>query len=141
MGFLFVPINAVVLGQVRGQALGQVAGLMNLMRQIGGSVGIAFIDTLLERNSHQNYADLSAHVSVLNPGTQASLHHMGVNDLSQVPDRVMHMIHMRMDQQVYLMSFNQMMWYILFVFSIAFIPLYLLKVPKHIDAKAAMDAH
>ena len=141
MAFLFVPINAVVLGQVRGQALGQVAGLMNLMRQIGGSIGIAFIDTLLERNSHQNLADLSAHMSVLNPGTQANLHKMGVSDLSQIPEKVMHMIHMRLDQQVYLMSFNQMMWYIFFIFSIAFIPLYLLKVPKQIDAKAAMDAH
>ena len=141
MAFLFVPINAVVLGSVSGQALGQVAGLMNLMRQLGGSIGIALIDTLLERSSHQNMADLSAHMSVLNPGTQVALHKMGVGDLSQIPNKTMNMIHMRLDQQVYLMSFNQMMWYIFFIFSLAFIPLYLLKVPKAVNAKAAMDAH
>jgi len=141
MAFLFVPINAVVLGQFSGQALGQVAGLMNLMRQIGGSIGIALIDTLLDRNSHQNLNDLSAHVSVLNAGTQAALHGMGVQDLSQIPASKLHSIAMRMEQQVYLMSFTQMMWYVLIIFSFALIPLYLLKVPKKIDVKAAMEAH
>lgn len=141
MALLFVPINATVLGQFRGAALGQVAGLMNLLRQIGGSVGIALIDTLLDRNSHQNLVELSSHVSVLNPGTQAALHQMGVLDLSQIPARVLKVIEMRMEQQVYLMSFGQMMWYIFFIFSLALIPLYLLKIPKKLNLKAGMDAH
>ncbi len=141
MAFLFVPINASVLGQFRGQALGQVAGLMNLLRQLGGSVGIALIGVLLERNSHQNLADLSAHVSVLNPGTQASLKAMGVSDLSQIPAKVLNMIQFRIDQQVFLMSFSQMMWYIFFIYTFSFIPLYFLRVQKNIDPKAAMDAH
>ena len=111
------------------------------MRQIGGSIGIALIDTLLDRNSHQNMNDLASHVSVLNPGTQAALHHMGVQDLSQVPASKLHSIAMRMEQQVYLMSFSQMMWYVFFIFTLAFIPLYYLKVPKKIDVKAAMEAH
>ena len=141
MAFLFVPINAVVLGQFRGQSLGQVAGLMNLLRQLGGSIGIALIDTLLERKSHQNLNDLTAHVSVLNPGTQAALQQMGTTDMSQVPNSTMAVIQMRLDQQVYLMSFSQMMWYILIIFSLAFIPMYFLKTKGKIDAKAAMEAH
>lgn len=141
MGFLFVPINAVVLGQFRGPSLGQVAGLMNLLRQIGGSIGIALIDTLLERNSHQNLYDLSSHVSVLNPATQTELTRMGVMDLSIIPANLKAMVQFRMDQQVYLMSFSQMMWYILFIFSLGFFPLYFLKIPKKIDVKAAMEAH
>ncbi len=141
MGFLFVPINAVVLGQFRGQSLGQVAGLMNLMRQIGGSVGIALINTLLERASHQNYADLSAHVSVLNPATQATLLNSGVRDFSQISEHTLKMVEFRLDQQVYMMSFTQMMWYVLIIYLFSLIPLYSLKVPKKIDPKAAIDAH
>ncbi len=141
MAFLFVPINAVVLGQFRGPSLGQVAGLMNLLRQIGGSIGIALIDTLLDRKSHQNLNDLTSHVSVLNPGTQAALHTMGAQDLTQVPEHILALVGIRLDQQVYLMSFTQMMWYMFFIFSLALIPLALMKAPGKIDAKAAMDAH
>jgi DHA2 family multidrug resistance protein len=141
MGFLFVPINAVVLGQFRGSDLGQVAGLMNLLRQIGGSVGIALMDTLLERNTHQNLLDLSSHVSTLNPGTQAALLKMGVQDLSNVDGSTLRHIFMRMDQQVYMMSFTQMIWYVFIIYCLSFIPIFLLKTPGKIDAKAAMDAH
>jgi DHA2 family multidrug resistance protein len=141
MGFLFVPINAVVLGQFRGPDLGQVAGLMNLMRQIGGSVGIALINTLLERSSHQNFNDITSQVSLLKPGTQATLFKMGVSDLGQISNSTLKMIHFRIDQQVYMMSFNQMMWYVLIFYSFSLIPLYLLKAPGKLNAKAAMDAH
>ena len=141
MGFLFVPINAVVLGQFRGADLGQVAGLMNLLRQIGGSVGIALMDTLLERKSHQNHLDLSSHVSVLNPGTQSELFRMGVIDLNQIPHRILGLVGKRIDQQVYLMSFTQMMWWVFIIYSLALIPLYFMPRPGKIDSKAAMDAH
>ena len=141
MGFLFVPINAVVLGQFRGQNLGQVAGLMNLLRQIGGSVGIALMDTLLERNTHQNKLDLASHVSVLNPGTQNELMRLGVTDMNHVSTPILKLFSLRLDQQVYMMSFTQMMWYVLIIYSFSLIPLFLLKTPGKIDPKAAMDAH
>ena len=127
MGFLFVPINAVVLGQFRGAELGQTAGLMNLLRQMGGSIGIALIATLLERGTHQNTYDLSSHVSIFNPGTRAALAKAGVTDFSAVSEKVRGMVALRLDQQVYLMSFTQMIWYILLIFSCALIPLYFLK--------------
>ncbi len=141
MGFLFVPINAVVLGQFRGQSLGQVAGLMNLLRQIGGSVGIALMDTLLERNTHQNEADLAAHVSVFSPGTQNELMRLGVTDLNHISTPMLKMFSLRLEQQVYMMSFTQMMWYVLIIYSFSLIPLFLLKVPGKVDPKAALEAH
>ena len=68
MGFLFIPINSMVLSQFRGEKLGQVAGMMNFFRQVGGSIGIASLDTLITRFGKQNYNDLIAHVSALQPG-------------------------------------------------------------------------
>lgn len=141
MGFLFVPINAVVLGQFRGPSLGQVSGLMNLLRQIGGSVGIALMDTLLERKTHQNELDLSSHMSVLNPGTQMDLLKHGTTNLMNVSHNAMKSIAMRLDQQVYMMSFTQMIWWVFIIYCLSFIPLVLLKPPGKIDPKAAMDAH
>jgi DHA2 family multidrug resistance protein len=141
MAFLFVPINAVVLGQFRGSDIGQVAGLMNLLRQVGGSVGIALMDTLLERNSHQNAADLASHINVMNVGTQAELMRMGVTDLGHIPLPILASISMRLDQQEYMMSFTQMMWYVLIIYSLSLIPLYFLRMPKNINLTAGLDAH
>jgi len=130
MAFLFVPINATVLGQFRGPSLGQVAGLMNLLRQLGGSVGIALIGFLLDRNSHQNRLELTSHVSLLHPQTQAELSRMGVTDFTLIPERILRWVNLRIDQQVFLMSFTQMMWYIFFIFSFSFVPLYFLRIKK-----------
>jgi DHA2 family multidrug resistance protein len=141
MGFLFVPINAVVLGQFRGSDLGQVAGLMNLLRQIGGSVGIALMDTLLERKTHQNELDLSSHVSLLSPGTQLELLKSGQTDFTHLSAFTLKGLYMRLDQQVYMMSFTQMIWWVLIIYSLSLIPLVLLKEPGKIDAKAALEAH
>ena len=51
MAFLFVPINSSILSQYSGMAMGQVAGLLNLFRQLGGSAGIALVATLLNTKS------------------------------------------------------------------------------------------
>jgi DHA2 family multidrug resistance protein len=49
LAFLFVPINTIVLSQFSGNEIGQAAGLLNLCRQLGGSVGIALISTFFQR--------------------------------------------------------------------------------------------
>ena len=66
MAFLFIPINQMVLGAFRGEELGQVAGMQNFFRQIGGSIGIASLDTLLTRFSAQHHNDLMSNVNALN---------------------------------------------------------------------------
>jgi DHA2 family multidrug resistance protein len=76
LAFLFVPINSSILSQFKGADLGQVSGLLNLFRQVGGSTGVALVATLLSVNSHQNFLDLSNNVSLLNPNTQAVYYSM-----------------------------------------------------------------
>jgi len=70
LAFMFVPINSSILSQFKGVNMGQVSGLLNLSRQIGGSIGIALVGTLLSMRAHQNYIDLASKVSLLNPNTQ-----------------------------------------------------------------------
>ncbi|MEZ4845585.1 MAG: MFS transporter [Bdellovibrionota bacterium] len=53
LAFLFVPINSTILGQMKGPSLGQTAGMLNLFRQLGGSMGIAFGATMLTTKTHR----------------------------------------------------------------------------------------
>jgi DHA2 family multidrug resistance protein len=66
--FLFIPINQMVLSQFSGEELGQVSGMQNFFRQMGGSIGIASLDTLLTRFGAQHYNDMLASVNALNAG-------------------------------------------------------------------------
>jgi DHA2 family multidrug resistance protein len=68
-GFVFVPLTTMSMGLLRKQEIGNASGIYNLMRNIGGSIGIACITTMLVRNSqtHQNY--LGANLTAGSPAT------------------------------------------------------------------------
>jgi DHA2 family multidrug resistance protein len=60
--FLFVPINAVVYNGVPPQKNNQVSGIVNLARNMGGDIGIAFVTTVIARRSQFHQARLVEHV-------------------------------------------------------------------------------
>ena len=72
-GFIFVPLTTIAMGRLRKEEIGNAAGIYNLVRNIGGSIGIASVTTLLVRNSqvHQNY--LVANISRLSPEAVATV--------------------------------------------------------------------
>jgi len=56
LGMVFVPLSVTSLGDLKKEQVGNASGLYNLMRNIGGSVGISVVETLLARHSqfHQD---------------------------------------------------------------------------------------
>jgi DHA2 family multidrug resistance protein len=56
LSFIFVPISTAAYGTLRNDQIGNASGLFNLMRNIGGSIGISIAQALLTRRSdvHQN---------------------------------------------------------------------------------------
>jgi DHA2 family multidrug resistance protein len=148
MAFLFVPINSSILSQFKGIDMGQVAGMLNLFRQIGGSMGIALIATLLSANSHQNYLDLVSKISLLNPSTmqiymqsQAGLagkmsDSMGMASPLQATLRT---LYYRVQNQVFMMSFLQLVWVIMIVFSLSFLALWRIRFKS--KSVVVMDSH
>jgi DHA2 family multidrug resistance protein len=146
MAFLFVPINSSILAQFKGQNLAQVSGLMNLSRQIGGSIGIAMVATLLTTRGHQNYLDVTSSVSLLNPATQANYYPM-LSSFAHKAGVGMGSAHMaalsslfgRIQAQVFMMSFIQLTWIVMFIFALAFIPLYRLRL--RFQPSGPVDAH
>ena len=56
LSFVFVPISTAAYGTLDTKQIGNASGLFNLMRNVGGSIGISIASTLLTRRSdvHQN---------------------------------------------------------------------------------------
>lgn len=56
LSFVFVPISTAAYGTLRNDQIGNASGVFNLMRNIGGSIGISIATTLLTRRAdvHQN---------------------------------------------------------------------------------------
>jgi DHA2 family multidrug resistance protein len=65
-GFLFVPLSTVTLSTLSSQQRTEGAGLFNLARTIGSSVGISVVNALLTSNTQVNHAEIAAHVSAVN---------------------------------------------------------------------------
>jgi DHA2 family multidrug resistance protein len=66
LGFLFVPLSTVTLATLSAEHRTEGAGLYNLSRNIGSSVGISVVNALLTRNTQANHADIAQHVTAVN---------------------------------------------------------------------------
>ena len=62
MAFLFVPINTAAYAYLPREKNNAASGLMNLGRNIGGSVGISFVTTMLDRRTQFHQARLTSHL-------------------------------------------------------------------------------
>ncbi len=76
VAFLFVPINVIAFYYVMPQKINDATGLINLARNVGGSMGISFVTTLLDRGAQSNQALLAAHITAANQQFQATIHAM-----------------------------------------------------------------
>jgi DHA2 family multidrug resistance protein len=76
LAFLFVPINTAAYAYLPREKNNAASGLMNLARNIGGSVGISVVTTMLERRAQYHQAHLAGHLSASNPVLQRTLQGM-----------------------------------------------------------------
>ncbi len=71
LGFIFVPLSNLALASLPTKDLGTGSGLYNLSRQLGGSVGIAVVATLLSKFRIQSKGALNAHVTMYDPAARS----------------------------------------------------------------------
>ena len=67
LAFLFIPINVSAFSYVPRELTNMGTGIINLARNIGASVGLATVTTLLERRTQAHQARLMDHVNSMNP--------------------------------------------------------------------------
>jgi MFS transporter, DHA2 family, multidrug resistance protein len=73
LAFLFIPINVSAFANVPREKTNMGTGIINLARNIGASVGIATVTTLLERRTQLHQVRLMDHVNNMNPALKTKL--------------------------------------------------------------------
>lgn len=73
LAMIFVPLTTVTLATIPKQEMGNATGMFNLLRNIGGSVGIAMATTLLARLEQFYQNTLIAHTTPFNPAWQTRI--------------------------------------------------------------------
>ena len=63
LALIFVPLTTMTMGLLRNEQIGNASGIYNLMRNIGGSVGISLVATLVARGAQTHQALLVSHLS------------------------------------------------------------------------------
>jgi DHA2 family multidrug resistance protein len=88
LAFLFIPINVVSLSYLPKDQIGNGTGIMNLARNLGGSLGIALVTTVLARRTQYHQATLGSHIDLFDSVTRDRLDAIFNNLVAGGLDRV-----------------------------------------------------
>ncbi len=126
LSLLFVPLTTLALSSLKPSDIAQGTGLNNMMRQLGGSFGIAIITTLihLRQGFHRNH--LIEHVSTSDPATMERMKVVVANFIAhgyapgQAEQMALKALEGAVQKQTFLLSYMDAFWFtgIFFIFSI-----------------------
>jgi DHA2 family multidrug resistance protein len=136
MSLLFVPLTTVSMDSIPREKMGNATSLFNLMRNIGGSVGIAMTGTMLARNNQKTTSMLGSNVTAFDPSSQSILYQLKAGfmaagaDITTATERAYAAVFGMVQRQATMVSFVSI-FQLLGVLFLAIIPLVLLmKRPK-----------
>jgi DHA2 family multidrug resistance protein len=146
MGLLSVPISTVSLSTLKGQQIGQGAAFSGMMRQLGGSFGVALISTFVTRQTQVHRTDMVTKLDASNPLVQERVQSltggmvakgMPVNRASGVAYQ---MLDGAVTKQSTLLSYvDVFLWVgILFLVCVPFILLFIKTARKKVEIAADM---
>jgi len=69
VGFIFVPLNTIALATIAREKMGNATAALNVVRNLGGAIGVSVMTALLARRSQEHQATLVGHVNVWDPET------------------------------------------------------------------------
>ena len=77
MGMTFIPLTTMTLSHIPKENMTEATSLYNLLRNLGGSVGIAFTTTMLSRRAQFHQSRLVEHLSPFDPAYQIAHQRFG----------------------------------------------------------------
>jgi len=131
IGFIFVPLNTVALANIPRDKMGNATALVNVVRNLGGAIGVALMATLLARRSQAHQTTLVGHVQVGDPETTQRLRMWSDHFAAQGADpftaekRAIGALYHEVTRQAELLAVADVFWvlFVLFCGSLALLPL------------------
>jgi DHA2 family multidrug resistance protein len=134
LGLVFVPISTVAYSTLPMSQRTEAAGIFSLMRNIGSSVGISIVMTLLSRNTQINHAEIASRLTPYGDNAQQLQQMLGQNGASGLA-----MLNGEVTRQASGIAFLNDFW-LMMVMTAAAIPLLLLLKPVKGRAAPAVVA-
>jgi DHA2 family multidrug resistance protein len=72
-GMVFVPLSTTTMGTLRNEQIGNASGLYNLLRNVGGSIGISIVNTIVARHEQLHRSELVHNLTATNPMAESRL--------------------------------------------------------------------
>ncbi|HRH66420.1 MAG TPA: DHA2 family efflux MFS transporter permease subunit [Bacteroidia bacterium] len=146
LSLLFVPLTTLALGSLAPKDIGQGTGLNNMMRQLGGSFGIAIITTLIHLRQGYHRVNLVEHINPYNPLFNEKMNALAQGfaakgfSAEQSQTFAYKAIEGTVIKQTFLLSYIDAFWFV-GIFFIVCIPLLYLQKMKRGSAPVVTDAH
>jgi DHA2 family multidrug resistance protein len=140
----FAPLSAVATGGIEHENAGSASALFNMMRNLGGAIGIAALQTLLTKREQYHSNVLMQSVSVFEQATRSRIDQLtqyfmnhGVIDRADAMHRAYVAIGNVVQKQAFIFAFSDTFYLLGVTLIIALIAGLMLKKPDHLDAGGA----
>jgi MFS transporter, DHA2 family, multidrug resistance protein len=137
LSFLFVPLMALTMAEISQEKMGNATSIFNLMRNIGGSFGIALMTTFLARRNQMHQSRLVEKITASDPRTLSTLHelqgyfHARGADHYTASRKALGVLYGIVQSQASMLSFVEAFWIMGLVFLLMVPLVLLLRYRKH----------
>lgn len=141
---VMAPLSAVATAGIEAENAGSASGLFNMMRNLGGAVGIALLQTVLTKREQYHSNVLMQSVSVFEQATRTRLEQLtqyfinhGVLDRADASHRAYVAIGHIVQKQAYIFAFSDTFYLLGMALIVALTAVLFLKKPGHVSAGGA----
>jgi DHA2 family multidrug resistance protein len=138
------PLSAVATAGIEPENAGSASGLFNMMRNLGGAVGIAVLQTLLTKREQYHSNVLMQSVSPLEQATRTRIEQLtqyfvshGVTDRAEAAHRALVAIGHIVQKQAFILAFSDTFYLLGATLVVALMAALLLKKPDHVESGGA----
>jgi DHA2 family multidrug resistance protein len=147
LAFIFIPSNVLCYEGVPREKNNQVSSMMNFVRNIGGSVGIALVSTMVVRSTQKRQNYMAAHMQNGNPmfrqmvqGMSATLRNQGLGAVQATHQAYIRMA-MLMEQQATALAFKDVVAMLAVVVACLVPVAFIMKKPRRASAGDVPPPH
>jgi MFS transporter, DHA2 family, multidrug resistance protein len=141
---VLTPLTALASAGIEAENTGSASALLNVMRNLGGAIGIALLQTFLTKREQFHSNVLGQSVSMFDEATRNRLDNLvhyflahGVSDPALALHKAIVAVGARVHQQAYTMAFGDTFYLLGAALVMALVSALLLKRPGHLSAGGA----